>query len=126
MYSSIYILRNISINLYLKLCNKQKLQNPPLSNVSSLKRIFHKTSDKVKELSNGTLVYSFKNDRFYKILSIFGVLQTVFWFNLASMSTQLPATQQNINFIADFQQKHKTKFAITGCFLGFNFITFVC
>ena len=116
MFSSVRILRSCYRNLCVKLSINTKLQN--VTNIP--KTYFHKSIKSNKSVSDVKTVYSLESDRFFKFVSVFGVLQTVFWFNVASIYFELPSSnsRENLNFIADFQQKHKTKFAVIGCFLG--------
>ena len=67
-----------------------------LSPVRSLHLSNHRPSAAVKRkplpfevnsnVPRDTLVYQYKNDRFFKFITVFGLVQWIFWLNLASLS----------------------------------------
>lgn len=53
------------------------------------------------------------------MMSIFGILQTVFWFNVTSLSfTPMNKTVTDASYVLDFQSKHRYKIAAGSCILG--------
>ena len=112
---SSFILKNL--NSKQCFCNRALLVKLILPQHSiSTKNFVTNVADK------GTTIYSYNSDRFYKMLSIFGALQTVFWINMAFSLRQLPEvdTSKKLTAIADFQINNKDRLAITGGLLGKN------
>ncbi|ESO02635.1 hypothetical protein HELRODRAFT_124858, partial [Helobdella robusta] len=73
------------------------------------------------------LIFSYNSDTFYKVLSAFGILQTIFWINLSSLSLVEVKSDRDVSFLSEFQQKHKNKLAGGIILLGWGiiFITFL-
>lgn len=77
---------------------------------------------------NDTVIYSFKNDRFFKMMTIFGITQFLFWLNIASFTytaaeeyqtVETPFTEKKMwEQIMVHVKQHKTKVPIMCCIMG--------
>ena len=69
--------------------------------------------------SSEIVVYSHESKKLFRMMSIFGILQTTFWYNLASLSfTPMDNISTNTSYVLDLQSRHKYKVAAGSFILG--------